>query len=189
MTRPRRAPARTRRSDETVRDGGAASVPDAVPWGAGVVVSEATDRAWMAAALDEALGAAGREEVPVGAVVVRGDRVLARAGNLQRGAADPTAHAEVRALRLAAARVGNHRLPGTTLYVTLEPCAMCVGAAILARVERIVFGCADPKAGAVGGLVDLTAEPRFNHRIRVSGGVRADESAALLRSFFARRRG
>jgi tRNA(adenine34) deaminase len=151
-------------------------------------MSAATDDAWMAAALDEAIGAADRDEVPVGALVVRGDRVLARAGNLERCAADPTAHAEVRALRLAAARVGNHRLPGTTLYVTLEPCAMCVGAAILARVERIVFGCPDPKAGAAGGVVDLTAEPRLNHRVLVHGGVRAGEAAALLRSFFERRR-
>jgi len=151
-------------------------------------MTAAADRAWMGRALGEAAAAAGRGEVPVGALVVRGTRALGRAGNLQRHSADPTAHAEVRALRIAAARVGNCRLPGTTLYVTLEPCAMCVGAAILARVERIVFGCDDPKAGAAGSVVDLTAETRFNHRLVVQGGVCVSESAALLRSFFARRR-
>jgi tRNA(adenine34) deaminase len=185
---PTPRPEAPRRNDPPVRDGGrAVSVSDA-PSRNGEAVSDASDRAWMAAALEEARRAGASAEVPVGAVVVRGERALARAGNAQRRSADPTAHAEVRALRIAAARLGNHRLPGSTLYVTLEPCAMCVGAAILARVERLVYGCADPKAGAVGSVVDLAAEPRFNHRVAVHGGVCAAEAAALLRDFFERRR-
>lgn len=151
-------------------------------------VSAEADRFWMAAALEEAARAGARDEVPVGALVVRAERVIAGAGNLQRAAPDPSGHAEIRALRLAAARVANHRLPGTTLYVTLEPCVMCVGAVVHARVERVVFGCADPKAGALGGVIDLTEARCFNHRVVVAGGVRAEESAALLRAFFERRR-
>jgi tRNA(adenine34) deaminase len=142
----------------------------------------------MEAALAQAAAAGQREEVPVGAVLVRGDRLLARAGNAQRTAADPTAHAEIRVLRLAAARVGNYRLPGSTLYVTLEPCAMCVGACLLARVERLVFGCVDPKAGAAGSVLGLTDHVGLNHQVRVEAGVRAEAAAELLRRFFAARR-
>jgi tRNA(adenine34) deaminase len=147
-----------------------------------------SDQRWMDLALAEARAAGERDEVPVGAVVVRGPRLLASAGNRERHLADPTGHAEVRVLRLAAARTGNRRLVGTTLYVTLEPCPMCVGAALLGRVDRLVFGCADPKAGAAGSVVDLVSHPGFNHRLVVEGGVRGAEAAALLKSFFARRR-
>jgi len=143
----------------------------------------------MRVALGRAVGAARLYEVPVGAVVVREGRCIAEAGNLQRRAADPTAHAELRALRIAAMRSGSERLPGSTLYVTMEPCIMCVGAALLARVERIVFGCWDPKGGALGGLLDLRQVSGLNHRLEVRGGVCETESREVLQSFFAQRRG
>jgi tRNA(adenine34) deaminase len=139
-----------------------------------------------ALAVARAAGAAG--EVPVGAVVVDDGRLLARAGNAPIASRDPTAHAEILALRQAAATTGNYRLPGSTLYVTLEPCAMCVGAALQARVARLVFGCHDPKSGAAGSVVDLTDQARFNHRIAVAAGVESAAAAALLRSFFRARR-
>ncbi len=127
-------------------------------------------------------------EVPVGAVVVIGEEVLGEGWNQPIASHDPTAHAEIAALRAAAAARRNYRLEGATLYVTLEPCAMCVGAALNARVARIVFGAWDPKAGACGGLFDLTREPRCTHRLDVFGGVCAEESRALLRRFFEARR-
>jgi tRNA(adenine34) deaminase len=139
-----------------------------------------------ALAVARAAGAAG--EVPVGAVVVDDGRLLARAGNAPIASRDPTAHAEILALRQAAATTGNYRLPGSTLYVTLEPCAMCVGAALQARVARLVFGCHDPKSGAAGSVVDLTDQARFNHRIAVAAGVESAAAAALLRSVFRARR-
>ncbi len=137
-----------------------------------------------------ALAASGRAagEVPVGALVVRDGEVLGEGWNRPIGAHDPTAHAEIVALRAAAARVGNYRLGGATLYVTLEPCAMCLGAALNARIERIVFGAWDPKAGACGGAFDLTREPKLTHRADVFGGVCSDECGAQLRSFFEERR-
>jgi tRNA(adenine34) deaminase len=143
----------------------------------------------MGMALDEARRCLAWGDVPVGAVVVREGQVLGAAGNQREKLLDPTAHAEVLALREAAAKAGTWRLDGSTVYVTLEPDAMCCGALVLARVQRLVFGALDPKAGFAGSLGDLVRDPRLNHRLDVTGGVRADESAALLREFFAARRG
>jgi tRNA(adenine34) deaminase len=126
--------------------------------------------------------------VPIGAVIARGDEVLAAAGNEREQDADPTAHAEILAIRAAAKALGGWRLPGTTLYVTLEPCAMCAGAIVLARIPTVVFGAPDPKAGAAGSVLDVLAEPALNHRPEVTGGVLEAECAALLRGFFAARR-
>jgi tRNA(adenine34) deaminase len=127
-------------------------------------------------------------DVPVGAVVARGEDMLAVQGNQRELLADPTAHAEILALREASQLLGTWRLEGCTLYVTLEPCAMCAGAMVLARVDRLVFGAPDPKAGFAGSLGDLVREPRLNHRLVVEGGVRAEEAGALLREFFGSRR-
>lgn len=146
------------------------------------------DEAWMRQALALARRACQQGEVPVGAVLVRQQVVLAKACNGPIGACDPTAHAEVLAVRAAAARIGNYRLTGTTLYVTLEPCPMCVGALVHARVSRVVFGAHDPKSGAAGGATDLTQCAAFNHRIAFSGGVLGEPCAALLRAFFEARR-
>ena len=126
--------------------------------------------------------------MPIGAVVVRDGEVLAAAGNERELRRDPTAHAEILALRAAAEVLGGWRLPDTTLYVTLEPCAMCAGAIVLARVPRVVFATPDPKAGAAGSVLNVLAEPRFNHRPIVEQGPLADDAAALLREFFAARR-
>ena len=143
----------------------------------------------MGAALDAAREGLAAGEVPVGAVLVgEGGEILARAYNKPIGLNDPTAHAEVLALREAAARLGNYRLPGTTLYVTIEPCIMCVGALILARVVRLVFGAADQKGGACVSLYRLPEDPRLNHRLEVTGGVREAECRALLQEFFKARR-
>ena len=143
----------------------------------------------MRRALDEARAAGAHGDVPIGAVVVREDEVLAAAGNEREQRGDPTAHAEVLALREAAQALGGWRLAQTTLYVTLEPCAMCAGAIVLARVPRVVFGALDPKAGAAGSVLDVLAAPELNHRPRVEAGLLAGESAALLSEFFAARRG
>ncbi len=145
------------------------------------------DIGFMRAALAEAAKAAARGEVPVGAVVVRDGRIVARGSNRPIAASDPTAHAEIAALRRAAKKAGNYRLPDCDLYVTVEPCAMCLGAVVLARVRRVVFGAADPKAGAVSSVMSFPFE-RLNHRPKIAGGVLAGESAALLRSFFRSRR-
>jgi len=142
----------------------------------------------MTLALAEAARAGDAGEVPIGAVVVRDGTLLSAAGNAPIADVDPTAHAEVRALRAAARAAGNYRLPGTVLYVTVEPCAMCVGAALQARVATVVFGCDDPKAGAAGSLFDLTQDARLNHRIAVVRGVEAERSREFLRAFFAARR-
>ncbi len=142
----------------------------------------------MRLALREAELAAGHDDVPIGAVVVREGEVLAAAGNERELRADPTAHAEVLAMREAARRIGGWRIPDSVLYVTLEPCAMCAGAIVLARVPRVVYGAPDPKAGAAGSVLDILGEPRFNHRPQVDGGLLAGEAAALLESFFAARR-
>jgi tRNA(adenine34) deaminase len=149
---------------------------------------EETDEQMMRRALALAEEAAGHDDVPIGAVVARGDEVLGAAGNERELRLDPTAHAEVLALRLAAGRLGGWRLPETTIYVTLEPCAMCAGAIALARVPRLVYGAPDPKGGAVGTVIDLYAEPVVNHRPRVEGGLLAEDAAALLESFFSARR-
>jgi tRNA(adenine34) deaminase len=143
----------------------------------------------MRLALSQAGLAAKLGEIPVGAVVLdAGGAVLAVAGNDREASADPTAHAEILALRTAARARGDWRLTGTTLVVTLEPCTMCAGAAVLSRVDRIVYGAADPKAGAVGSLWDVVRDRRLNHRPEVLNGVLADECAAILREFFTRRR-
>ena len=146
------------------------------------------DDAAMALALAAARDAAAVGEVPVGAVAVLDGRALATAANARERSGDPTAHAEVLALRVAAEAVGSWRLTDVTLVVTLEPCAMCAGAAVAARLGRLVVGAMDPKAGAVGSLYNLCADPRLNHEVEVSVGVREDECAALLTAFFAERR-
>ncbi len=147
-----------------------------------------TDARWMRRALQLAGEAAAAGEVPVGAVLVRDGDILAEGRNGPIGLNDPTAHAEMMALREAGRRLGNYRLVGTTLYVTLEPCAMCAGAMIHARVERLVYGAADPKTGAAGSVFDLTDVSALNHRIDVTGGVLEDECGRLLREFFRARR-
>jgi tRNA(adenine34) deaminase len=146
------------------------------------------DEVMMRRALQLAERAADHGDVPIGAVVARGEEVLGQAGNERELRRDPTAHAEVLALREAAERLGGWRLLETTIYVTLEPCPMCAGAITLARVPRLVFGAADPKGGAVGSVIDLFAEPVVNHRPAVESGLLAPESAALLESFFSSRR-
>ena len=143
---------------------------------------------YMRQALALAAQAAAAGEVPVGAVVVKAGEVVGRGYNQPIGAHDPTAHAEIVALRDAAARLGNYRLPGCELYVTLEPCAMCVGAMVHARIARIVYGARDPKTGACGSIVDLPALANFNHHGSFEGGVMAQECGDLLRRFFAERR-
>ncbi len=142
----------------------------------------------MRLALREAERAADHDDVPSGAVVVRAGEVVGAAGNERELRRDPTAHAEVLALREAAASLGGWRIPDSVLYVTLEPCAMCAGAIVLARVPRVVYGTTDPKAGAAGSVLDVLGEPRLNHRPEVAGGLLADESALLLREFFGSRR-
>jgi tRNA(adenine34) deaminase len=146
------------------------------------------DERLMRLALERAEAAAGHDDVPIGCVVARDGEPLAAAANERELNADPTAHAEILALRGAAAKLGGWRLPGTTLYVTLEPCAMCAGAISLARVPRLVYAAADPKSGALGGVIDLFAERVVNHRPTVEGGLLAEEAGALLASFFAARR-
>ncbi len=152
------------------------------------VSEQSEDQTWMRRALELACKAREEGEVPVGAVVVRDGTVIGEGWNRPIGSHDPTSHAEIGALRAAAAAVGNYRLPDTTLYVTLEPCAMCAGAMIHARVARLVYGAADPKTGAAGSVFDIAGTTRLNHRIEVVGGVLESDSAALLRDFFRERR-
>ena len=147
-----------------------------------------TDEAFMLQALQQARLAAGAGEVPVGAVVVRAGRVLAVGSNAPIGSRDPSAHAEIVALRAAALAVGNYRLTDCELFVTLEPCAMCVGAMLHARLKRVVFGASDPKTGAAGSVLNLFATPQLNHQTEVQGGVLADQCAALLQDFFKQKR-
>ena len=146
------------------------------------------DRVHMRAALDQALNAQTVGEVPVGAVIVRDGRVLATGFNQPIGSHDPTAHAEIQAIRVAALALGNYRLVGCELYVTLEPCAMCTGAILHSRIGRVVFGARDPKTGAAGSVVDLFAEPRLNHHCELIEGVLAPECGRLLSDFFRARR-
>ena len=147
-----------------------------------------TDETFMREALELARAAAATGEVPVGAVVVKDGAVVGRGYNRPVAGRDPTAHAEVTCLRDAAERIGNYRLADCVIYVTLEPCAMCAGAIMNARVSRVVYGAADPKSGACGSVVDLFAENRLNHHATVVGGVMAEEAAKLLRDFFSARR-
>jgi len=142
----------------------------------------------MGLALDEAQKSFSEGEVPVGAVIVLNGRVIGKGRNSVEKEHDPTFHAEMVAIREATSNVENWRLSGATLYVTLEPCTMCIGAIILARIERLVFACSDPKAGAVGSLYNITAEGRLNHKVLVTSGVRASESSDMLKSFFKKLR-
>jgi len=152
------------------------------------LVEREDDRRWMSLALDEARAAQQAGEVPVGAVIVRGVDLLAKAGNRTVRDQDPTAHAESLAIRAAASAVGSWRLEGCTLYVTLEPCAMCAGAIVLARLDRVVFGAWDDKAGMAGSVGDLLRHPRLNHRPEVRAGVCGDACGQLLSDFFRARR-
>jgi tRNA(adenine34) deaminase len=147
------------------------------------------DEAWMRLALDEAEDAAEAGEVPVGAVVVREGEVIARAGNQSVSSSDATAHAELLAIQAASAVLGDQRLSGCTLYVTLEPCAMCAGAIVLSRVDRVVFGAWDDKAGMAGSVGDVLRNPKLNHRPEVQGGVLEAECGRVLSEFFGKRRG
>jgi len=155
--------------------------------GSGLSQRDIDDR-MMRLALEEARACLRGADVPIGAVVALGDEVLGRAGNERERRGDPTAHAEILALRRAGDRRGSWRLDGCTIYVTLEPCAMCAGAVVLARMERLVYGAPDPKAGFAGSLGDLVRDPRLNHRVDVEGGLLAEEAGELLREFFRERR-
>jgi tRNA(adenine34) deaminase len=147
-----------------------------------------TDEEWMRRALALARECATHDDVPIGCVLTKDDDELSAAGNERELRGDPTAHAEILALRQAAASVGDWRLEGSTLFVTLEPCAMCAGGIVLARVERVVFGAADPKAGFAGSLGNLVQDPRLNHRAQLTDGVLGDECGEVLRAFFEARR-
>ena len=151
-------------------------------------MTEDRDAAFMREAVALAREAAAAGEVPVGAVVVSQEMVIGRGFNAPIANHDPSAHAEMQALRAAGKALGNYRLPGCVLYVTLEPCAMCVGAMLHARIERLVYGAPDPKTGACGSVVNLFAEPRLNHHASLTAGVMAEECGALLREFFAAKR-
>jgi tRNA(adenine34) deaminase len=157
------------------------------PQNDGSRVSE-DDRRWMQLALEQARLALEAGEVPVGAVIIKDGQSAGSGFNRNLMDKDPTAHAEIVALRDAAARLGNHRLPGCTLVCTIEPCAMCAGAMVHARISRLVYGAADPKAGAAGSVLDITNHPRLNHHVEVTPGVLAEECSELLRNFFAGRR-
>lgn len=146
------------------------------------------DEHWMQLALDQAQLAADNGEVPVGAVLVKDDQLIASGFNQPISSCDPSAHAEIVVLRAAAKHLSNYRLPGTTLYVTIEPCTMCVGALIHSRIERLVFGAPEPRAGAVVSAANLLEGDQFNHRIAVTGGVLADQCGALIKQFFRQKR-
>jgi tRNA(adenine34) deaminase len=146
------------------------------------------DTAFMRVALESARAAAAAGEIPVGAVLVRGEEIIASGANQPIATHDPSAHAEIQALRAGGARLHSYRLTDTTLYVTLEPCVMCAAAIVHARVRRLVFGCWDPRAGGAGSLVDVFSLPGLNHRVDVFGGVLMEECAQLLQAFFAERR-
>ena len=152
-----------------------------------MIPSEEDDR-WIAAAIEQAKAGALQNDVPVGAVVVHEGMSIGEASNRTLRDTDPTAHAEILAMRYAARSLGRWQLTGCTLYVTLEPCAMCAGAVVLARLDRLVFGAWDEKAGMVGSLGDIVRHPKLNHKAEVLGGIRADECAELLRTFFAEKR-
>lgn len=147
-----------------------------------------TDTHFMQRALELADSAAREGEVPVGAVLVKAGEIIGEGWNRPIASHDPTAHAEIEALRAGAARIGNYRLVNTTLYVTLEPCTMCAGAMVHARVERLVYGAADPKTGAAGSVLDVLRHPQANHRVEIVGGVLEDLCSAKLRQFFRDRR-
>jgi tRNA(adenine34) deaminase len=146
------------------------------------------DRQFMQEAIEQAKLAANAGEVPVGAVLVRDGQIVSRGFNQPIGNSDPSAHAEMIAMRAAAETAGNYRLPGTTLYVTLEPCTMCAGAMLHARIERVVFGAQDPKTGAAGSVLNVFSEKQINHQTQVEGGILGEECGQLLRKFFKERR-
>ena len=146
------------------------------------------DEKWMRFAITEANIAKDKGEVPVGSIIVQNNQIIAKAHNCPISKNDPTAHAEIEVLRKAGEKLHNYRLPKTTLYVTLEPCSMCLGAMIHARIERVVFGASDPKSGVCGSTIDLSTESIFNHQISVSGGVLEHECKNILQSFFKLRR-
>lgn len=150
--------------------------------------SQADDNKWMQLALEQARLAVVADEVPVGAVLVANGEQIGQGHNQTISLSDPSAHAEMQALRAAAASMGNYRLPGSTLYVTLEPCLMCAGAIVHARVARVVYAASDPKTGAAGGCFDVLQDVRHNHRVEVTDGVMAATSSAMLREFFRARR-
>lgn len=154
----------------------------------GAAARRADDESHMRLAIELASQAGAAGEVPVGAIVTQNDRVIATGWNQPISRCDPTAHAEIEALRAAAHAVGNYRLPECTLYVTLEPCPMCAGAMVHARIARLVYGAADPRAGAAGTVFNLLQAPQLNHRMEVSAGLLGDESRALLQEFFRTRR-
>jgi len=162
--------------------------PGGLPYPDRVASAILTDERAMGLAIEAAREAEAHDDVPIGAAIVREGEALAVAGNRREADRDPTAHAEILAIREAAARLGGWRLPGTTLYVTLEPCAMCAGAIVLARIPRVVFGAPDPKAGAAGSVMNVLDDPALNHRPAGEAGERREERAELLRSFFAARR-
>ena len=146
------------------------------------------DEKWMQIAISEANLAKNEGEIPVGAVIIQNDKLIAKAHNQSILNHDPTAHAEIEVLRKAGRKLKNYRLSGSTLYVTLEPCAMCLGAIMHARIERIVFGASDPKTGVCGSKADLTSEAFFTHKVKVDGGVLKEESRVILQTFFKSRR-
>ena len=148
----------------------------------------ASDEYWMSLALEQARAGADAGEVPVGAVLVKEGRVLARAFNQPISSCDPSAHAEIAVIRRGARELANYRLTGTSLFVTIEPCAMCAGALVHARVARLVYGAPEPRAGAIESHIGLLRQPHLNHHVDVTGGVLADECAELMRAFFASRR-
>ncbi|MFO7265637.1 MAG: tRNA adenosine(34) deaminase TadA [Limnochordales bacterium] len=152
------------------------------------MLSPAEDEVWMRLALEEARRAAEGGDVPVGAVVVRDGQVIGRGHNRREQDGDPTAHAEILAIRAASEALGAWRLTGSTLYVTIEPCPMCAGALVLARIDRLVYGAADPKAGAAGSLWNIVQDERLNHRLQVTAGVLEDECREIIQSFFRERR-
>ena len=147
-----------------------------------------TDQHFMNAAIAQAMIAENNGDVPVGAVITHQNQIIAKGYNQRHQLSDPTAHAEIIALTAAAEHIGNWRLEGCTIYVTLEPCPMCAGALVLARIDRLVYGCDDPKTGAVKSLYNIVQDDRLNHRLEVTSGVLADESSALLQDFFSHRR-
>ena len=151
-------------------------------------ITEIDDEYWMKRAIAEAGKARTKNEVPIGCVIVRDKRVLARAHNLRESSKDPSAHAELIAIRKAAKKLGSWRLTGVALYVTLEPCLMCMGAIILSRIPVVVFGCHDPKGGAAGSLYDLSNDPRLNHRVSLITGVMERQCSIMLSDFFAKLR-
>jgi len=151
-------------------------------------LQKSLDEKYMALALDEAAMASAEDEIPVGALIVANGKIIGRGHNLRENGKDATLHAEMIAIREACQSLGGWRLPGSTIYVTLEPCPMCAGAMVQARIERLVYGAADPKSGAAGSVIDIVRLDKLNHQMEVTSGIMAEEAAALLKDFFAAKR-